>query len=405
MVSLIGVALLLVIFVMLRVINELRKTKKWLLKSESRLELALEGADEGLWDADFTTGEIFLSHRFATLLEYDNANELSLNFENYRDLFHPSDRHQVSEAYRMHESGKAPVFRCEARMLTKTEQYKWFSVHGKIIERYAMGEPLRMTGTLTNIQQQKEFENKLKEAKEKAEESDLLKSAFLANMSHEIRTPMNAILGFTDLLIHEVSDQEEQETYLKMIKSSGENLLNLINDIIDISKIESGQLQINHQHFDLHQLLKETAGIAENLLGQTGRAIQFKTSYYVNNQEFFIKTDPFRLRQILFNLITNAIKFTDEGYIETGYIIRNSHELEFFVKDTGIGISHHHQQIIFERFRQAHDNSLKQYGGTGLGLAITQSLVAMMDGDIWVRSVPGEGAEFRFRLPCNPSQN
>ncbi|WP_291858972.1 histidine kinase dimerization/phospho-acceptor domain-containing protein, partial [Marinilabilia sp.] len=266
--------LIIVIIVLLRVINQRKKVEKELTHSESRLEMALEGANEGLWDVDLINGEVFLSQRFAKLLKYNNPNEINFKTTNYTNLFHPDDHQQVSEAYQMHKTGRATVFRCEARLLDRNNHYIWFSVHGKIIEKNVEHQPLRMVGTITEIQSQKEFEDQLKEAKEKAEESDRLKSAFLANMSHEIRTPMNAILGFTDLILNDLTDKEERYRYLRVIKNSGENLLNIINDIIDISKIESGQLKIKEEQFDLHALLDNIRNISQNLIVQDAKSIR-----------------------------------------------------------------------------------------------------------------------------------
>ncbi|PRZ00306.1 signal transduction histidine kinase [Marinilabilia salmonicolor] len=396
--------LVIVIIVLLRVLNQKKKAEKELAYSESRLELALDGANEGLWDVDFINGEVFLSHRFARLLKYNNPNEIGFNTTNYKNFFHPDDHQQVSEAFQMHKGGLATVFRCEARLINNRDQYVWFSVHGKITERDLNREPLRMVGTITEIQSQKEFENQLRDAKEKAEESDRLKSAFLANMSHEIRTPMNAILGFTDLILNDLLDKNERYQYLRVIKNSGENLLNIINDIIDISKIESGQLKIKDEKFDLHMVLQNIKNIAESLLVQKDKKIRFLLSPGSRKEVFTIVTDQYRLHQLLLNLVTNAIKFTTHGTIEAGYTIRDEKTLVFFVKDTGHGIAPKYKNIIFERFRQVDETPVRKFGGTGLGLAITKSLIAMMKGDIWFNSEPGKGSEFYFSLPCEFNQ-
>lgn len=396
--------LVIVIIVLLRVLNQKKKAEKNLAYSESRLELALDGANEGLWDVDFINGEIFISQRFARLLKYNNPNEIGFNTTNYKNFFHPDDHQQVSEAFQMHKAGLATVFRCEARFINKRDQYVWFSVHGKITERDLNHEPLRMVGTITEIQSQKEFENQLREAKEKAEESDRLKSAFLANMSHEIRTPMNAIIGFTDLILNDLLDENEQHQYLRVIKNSGENLLNIINDIIDISKIESEQLKIKEEKFDLHTVLQNIQNIAESLINQKDKNIRFLIKPGSTKDEFQIRADQYRLHQLLLNLITNAIKFTDNGTIEAGYTIRDEGTLVFFVKDTGRGIAPRYKNIIFERFRQIDESPVRKFGGTGLGLAITKSLITIMKGEIWFDSEPGKGSEFYFSLPCEFNQ-
>lgn len=393
--------LLIIILILLRVISQKRKAEKQLMQSENRLEMALEGANEGLWDVDFLTGDVFLSQRFAQLLKYNNPNEIGFNTSTYATLFHHNDQQQVCEAFQMHKNGHAQMFHCEARLRTKPGDYIWFLIHGKITERDESQNPLRMVGTITEIQSQKEFEQQLKEAKEKAEESDRLKSAFLANMSHEIRTPMNAILGFTELMATEASPQNDNRTYLEMIKNSGENLLNIINDIIDISKIESGQLQIKKETFDLHNLLGDIRNICINLMQQKKKSgIEFMVKYGIDDDNFFINADPYRLQQILLNLLTNAIKFTEKGYIQIQYSIKDQKTLMFEVKDTGQGIDPKHKNIIFERFRQVDESSVKRFGGTGLGLAITKSLITMMKGQIWFESKPGQGSTFFFTLPC-----
>lgn len=396
--------LIIVIIVLLRVINQKRKVEANLAFSESRLEMALDGANEGLWDVDFISGEVFLSPRFARLLKYNNPNELDFNTTNYKNLFHPDDHQQVSEAFQMHKAGLATVFRCEARLINNRDQYVWFSVHGKITERDLNHEPLRMVGTINEIQSQKEFENQLKEAKEKAEESDRLKSAFLANMSHEIRTPMNAIIGFTDLILNDLLNKNERHQYLRVIKNSGENLLNIINDIIDISKIESGQLKIKEEKFDLHSVLQNIQNIAESLIIQKDKDIRFLIKPGSTKDVFQIRADQYRLHQLLLNLVTNAIKFTDNGTIEAGYTIRDEGTLIFFVKDTGRGIAPRYKNIIFERFRQIDESPGRKFGGTGLGLAITKSLITIMKGEIWFDSEPGKGSEFYFSLPCEFNQ-
>lgn len=395
--------LVIVIIVLLRVIDQKRNAQKELTHSESRLEMALEGANEGLWDVDFRTGEVFLSQRSAMLLKYSNPNEIDFTISNYKKLFHPDDHQQLSEAFQMYKAGKTTVFRCESRMLTKDKQFFWFSIHGKIIERDLEHQPVRMVGTIAEIQSQKEFEDQLKEAKEKAEESDRLKSAFLANMSHEIRTPMNAILGFTDLILNDLLDTQERYRYLKVIKNSGENLLNIINDIIDISKIESGQLKINKEKFDLHTLLDDLQKISQNIIDQHSKNIQLLVKHENENAKFIILADPYRLHQILLNLLTNAIKFTEKGTIQIGYSFQDENNILFFVKDTGQGIDHKYKNIIFERFRQIDETSIRRFGGTGLGLAITKSLVTIMRGEIWFESEPRKGSEFYFTIPCEYS--
>ncbi|MBE9510851.1 MAG: cache domain-containing protein [Bacteroidetes bacterium] len=252
----------------------------------------------------------------------------------------------------------------------------------------------------TDITEQKQYEEKLKLAKEKAEESDRLKTAFLNNLSHEVRTPMNAIIGFSELLTKEALSFEDRNKYLSAIDKSAGTLLDLINDIIDIAKIETGELNVNKQKFELNSLLDELkTQYTSELKTLQKKKIELKVTEGVK-QELYFNTDPLRLKQILSNLISNAIKFTIEGYVEFGYIMKKeTNELYFFIKDTGIGIDEKDLKIIFNRFRQVDISSTRRYGGTGLGLAICKELVKLLGGEIGVESVNGKETMFWFTLP------
>ncbi|MFO7940207.1 MAG: ATP-binding protein [Bacteroidales bacterium] len=252
-----------------------------------------------------------------------------------------------------------------------------------------------------------QVEEKLKEAKEKAEESDRLKSAFLANMSHEIRTPMNAILGFTELLT--LSDAEitteEKEHYIDLIQNSGNSLLHLIDDIIDISKIEAGQLKIIYKDCDLDKLLHDLVDAYQEIKKKRGKSqVDVRLHISENAQKRLIRTDPHRLNQVISNLLDNALKFTDSGFIELGCTTLTTRKLQLYVKDTGIGMDKHKQQIVFDRFYKVEDDKTKLYRGAGLGLAICKSLVDMLGGQIWVDSEPRKGSLFTFTIPLIPAK-
>ncbi|NOQ25889.1 MAG: hypothetical protein GQ564_11050 [Bacteroidales bacterium] len=239
--------------------------------------------------------------------------------------------------------------------------------------------------------------------KAKAEESDRLKTSFLANMSHEIRTPMNSILGFSRLLKVKDLSQEEKDTYCDLIETSGNHLVKLIDGIIDISKIESNKLPIIENECNLKNLLSDL-----NLLFQSSEEIknnaQVKLSICNNlsNDDNIIITDELRLRQILTNLIENAVKFTHSGSIIVENSIKNSKELLFTIKDTGIGISDNTLPIIFNHFRQGEETISREYGGTGLGLAISKACVNLLGGEIGVRSELRKGSTFYFTIPYKP---
>jgi len=237
-------------------------------------------------------------------------------------------------------------------------------------------------------------------AKEKAEESDRLKSAFLANMSHEIRTPMNGILGFAELLKEPRLDGAEQQEYIQIIEKSGARLLNIINDIIDISKIESGQMTVNITESDINEQIEFINTFFKPEFERKGLQYSFKKG--LSAKEVIIKTDREKIYAILTNLVKNAIKFTDKGSIEFGYKLNREGEysnLEFFVKDTGIGIPHNRQKAIFERFIQADISDKMALQGAGLGLSISKAYVDMLGGKIWVESEPGKGTVFYFTIP------
>ena len=233
-------------------------------------------------------------------------------------------------------------------------------------------------------------------AKEKAEESDRLKSAFLANMSHEVRTPLNSIIGFSELLTDPDFDEDQKNDFIQHIIASGNNLLTIISDIMDISKMESGEITIRKKPINAHEYV---LGIYEQFSFQAEtHKLELILNLPDNDKETEIFADTERLRQIFNNLIGNAFKFTVNGSIEIGYRLKGE-MVEFFVKDTGIGIPASYHDKIFDRFRQVEDEKNRKYGGNGLGLAITKNLVGLMGGKIWVVSESGVGSVFYFTLP------
>lgn len=239
-------------------------------------------------------------------------------------------------------------------------------------------------------------------AKEKAEESNRLKSSFLSNMSHEIRTPMNAVLGFTEILKSTELNSKQTE-YINIIETGGKHLLNLINDIIDISKLESNQIKIEESKCNLNFLLHELKDFFTlDLIKEEKEHVKIVLNKGFNDGKDAIYIDSFRLRQILINLISNAVKFTDKGKIEISYTLNKDSMILFSVKDSGIGIHKNELNMIFERFRQSDETTQKKYGGTGLGLAIAKACTNLMNGEIWVESVKNEGSTFLFTIPYKP---
>ncbi len=241
------------------------------------------------------------------------------------------------------------------------------------------------------------------QAKEKAEESDRLKSAFLANMSHEIRTPLNGILGFTDILTDDSITTEKRKEFLKIINMNGKQLLAIINDIIDISKIEAGQVKIAKTKCFLNQFMYEIFTFFNAEIQSKCKNMVDLNLSIPEERSILVYIDDIRVRQVLHNLLGNAMKFTRKGKIEFGYTVDpENYIITFFVNDTGIGLSDEKIHVIFERFRQADDTTTRNYGGTGLGLAISKGLVELMGGKIWAVSQEKIGSTFSFTIPFNP---
>lgn len=279
---------------------------------------------------------------------------------------------------------------CEFTLLANNESVVYILANGIISNRDE-----KCLLTLTNISKQKQTENELIKAKLKAEESDRLKSAFLANMSHEIRTPMNGILGFTKLLKNPKLTGNEQQEYIDIIQKSGHRLLNIINDIISISRLESQQVEIYATDTNINEQVESIYRFFKVEAEQKGLHLSFKNG--LKSDDAAIRTDREKLYGVLTNLVKNAIKFTKTGSIEFGYNVKGKY-IEFYVTDTGQGISDEQKQFIFERFRQGNE-LLVCSEGSGLGLAISKAYVEMLGGEIWVESKIWHGSTFRFTLP------
>jgi signal transduction histidine kinase len=250
----------------------------------------------------------------------------------------------------------------------------------------------------------REANEQLQIAKNKAEESDRLKTAFIQNMSHEIRTPMNAIMGFSDLLVDNFNDKTKLEKFTKIISLRCEDLLSIINDILDISKIESGQLTIDAENCDVKSLFDELYTFFTEYQKRTGKdEVNLKFDHINNETNFSFKTDKVKLKQILINLIGNAFKFTEKGSVTCGCIVENN-RLVFHVSDTGIGIPADKHEYIFERFSQLHQLPQRNLGGTGLGLSIVRGLTGLLGGNVWLKSDPGKGTTFYFSIQYEKSK-
>lgn len=263
------------------------------------------------------------------------------------------------------------------------------------------GEPLGIVGVCHDITNRYKTEIDLKKAKERAEESDRLKSSFLANMSHEIRTPMNAIIGFSELLVDPTTNEDDSEELVTHINNNCNTLLHLIDDIIDLAKIEANELTVFVKNTDINKTLDELHEVfneTKKKIGKDHIAIELDSENF--QDPFYLKTDPYRFKQILTNLTDNALKYTESGSVCIGYQIEETLDhVEFYVKDTGIGIPREKQEEIFQRFNKVENDKSKLYRGTGLGLTITQNLINRLGGSILVKSEPTKGSTFIFTLP------
>lgn len=321
--------------------------------------------------------------------------EYSVPEELYFSRIFKEDRERVEAAYKSLLDGTLEKSKEEYRIVTSPTTYEWVEVQATIDTRAADGTPLTLVGSSLVITSRKQMEEEMKEARLHAEESNRLKSAFLANMSHEIRTPLNAIVGFSGILA-EANEEQERQEYLSIIENNNTLLLQLIGDILDLSKIEAGTLEFVYSDIDVNKLLHETEQSIRLKVDQE----KVKVEFVEGMPECVIHTEKNRLSQVIINFLTNAVKFTSEGSIRFGYHLQENDFLRFYVTDTGCGIPKDMQDNIFGRFVKL--NPFAQ--GTGLGLSICEMIVTKLGGQIGVDSEIGKGSTFWFTLPYVPVQ-
>lgn len=376
-----------------------------LRRSESDLARAQAMAHLGSYSWDIETGEIFWSDELKALWNYEPGKSFSL--EGLISRIHPEDRDRILEEMQNAIQGKRP-FNSEYRIIRPDDSVRYVHDRGEIsLDEY--GTLIRVFGTTQDVTDRKLMEEQLLKAKEAAETANRAKGDFLANMSHEIRTPMNAVLGMLELLL-ETDLTDEQREYLQLAHVSAESLLSIIEDVLDFSKIEQNKIELEQICFDLENLISHIINLLSEKAGSSG----LKLTFHIEESlpPTFIG-DPVRLKQVLLNLFSNAIKFTKEGEValsveayrqsERDYELSDSGSGEemallFKVRDTGIGIPPEKLSRIFDSFTQADASVTREYGGTGLGLAISSQLVELMGGRIWVESEVGEGSTFYFTV-------
>jgi PAS domain S-box-containing protein len=369
-------------------------TETMIRESEEKYKLIVENQTDLVVKVDKNGRFLFVSPSYC---ETFGKKESELLGQSFLPLVHPEDQEQTTLAM---ESLYKPPYTCHVEQRADTiKGWRWFAWNDKAIldEDNQIKE---IIGIGRDITERKISELELLQAKQKAEESDRLKTAFLANMSHEIRTPMNSILGFSGLLGRETIQPEKKKQYIEIIQNSTRQLLTVINDIIDIAKIEAGQINLSPEPVNLNKLCNQIHVFYDSerrIRNKSEVEISFTPGFDNRNAEMI--TDGVRLQQILTNLLSNALKFTESGYIRFGYRKQSNTTLLFYVEDTGKGIAEEKHQLIFQRFRQEEETFSRQYGGTGLGLSICKGLVDLFRGKIWVESTQGHGSVFYFTIP------
>ena len=359
-------------------------------RSEERLKLAMEIADIHVWELDYRRHELIKVGAEDTFFTEPKTYE-----ELARDIWStidPRDRPAVMADWERHVAEGAP-YHPEYRVVRKDDKQVW--VNGAV--RYltdAEDRPLRMIGALQNITQRKQSERALVKAKDQAEAATRAKSAFLATMSHEIRTPLNGVLGMAQAMAMGQLDDQQRER-LDVVRQSGEALLAILNDVLDLSKIEAGKLELEEAEFDVGELARAAHATFAATAQAKGLGFGLKVE---RNASGVYRGDSVRVRQILYNLVSNALKFTDHGEVKVS-VGRVRGSLILTVSETGIGIAPDNLATLFQKFEQADASTTRRFGGTGLGLSICRDLAELMGGKIEVDSVPGEGATFRATLP------
>jgi PAS domain S-box-containing protein len=385
--------------------SELRKRTNDLTKSETNLRRAQHVANIGSWEYDIGNDKLTWAEETYRIFGL-NPYEFTPSYQGLLELIHPDDRDYFNQSFQdsVKNSTESDITH---RIIRPDGEYWYVNVRSEVI-RDDSDNTIRSIGTVQDITDRVFMEQQLVQARETAEKADGLKTSFLMNMSHEIRTPMNAIIGFSDLLTGPELDEPDRSKFGSIIKENGQRLLHLIDDILDISKIETGQLVIKKQEVRLNRIVGELIE-TYNILIQKGSKAPIEIIYGENSDtNLKVFTDPNRLRQILSNLIENAVKNTEKGSVEIGYYLvtsekENENRIVIYVKDTGRGIAPEDLESIFELFRKIESKD-KLFEGIGLGLSISKNLVHLLGGEISVKSEPGGGSEFSFWLPLKKSE-
>ncbi|WP_278365008.1 hybrid sensor histidine kinase/response regulator [Butyricimonas virosa] len=370
-----------------------KRTEKFLADNVVRLSLMLEAGNVFPWFADIVSGKIEIGDELFKAYGVDRKefHDDFFRMTTFVASIYPDDRGIFEAIYNSLLAGESCKIDLELRLdLLNTGVYKWVDLKGVAQEFDERGKVTKVLGFIADIQKRRDDEQALIEAKQRAEESDRLKSAFLANVSHEIRTPLNAIVGFSEVIAHTESECEREE-YLDIVKANSNLLLHLINDILDLSRIESGKMEFIDENIQMDELCEELRQMHQMRIKNDVKIIFERPAASLT-----IVSDSHRLRQLYSNLISNAIKYTEKGAITFGYKLKGD-MMEGYVRDSGSGIPAEKLNNVFGRFEKL--DLLKQ--GFGLGLSICKSILDKMGGEIWVESELGVGSCFYFLIPCN----
>ncbi|MEM9166461.1 MAG: PAS domain-containing protein [Planctomycetota bacterium] len=366
-------------------------------RERDRLETALVSARQGIWEWNPVDETCYFDDQWYRVLGYEPG-AMEMKIATWDSLCHPDDLSRVQESLGDYLEGRAESYAVEHRLWTKSDGWRWVLGTGTITERDKEGRPVRIVGVIIDIDDRQEASDRLSQALMAAEQANAAKTQFLANMSHEIRTPMTSILGYTEILLSDGAelDAEKRSESMRTIHRNGTNLLTLINDILDISKIEAGKMSLERIETDIVALCREVTQLMR--VRAEGKGIDLKVAPY-GECPVEIASDPARLRQILVNLVGNAVKFTETGSVLVR--VRPGDErasLRIEVEDTGVGLSESQLESLFQPFQQADASMSRRFGGTGLGLSISKRLAELLGGNISVASSYGQGSTFTLEL-------